>query len=158
MEMVSRSVVLSAGILTCACAIAMPDSAKVPSKAKTFTCAPQSLSASSTLKIHMSVPHAWELGIRSPSGEFYFLTSCESDMRAPSLRNLDCDAFSQLSTLELKVSELAAPFAGSGYGRTGSVFREKGRYIVVLAKNLETEHQPNTFNRCEVNYTNSETQ
>jgi len=79
-------------------------------------------------------------------------------MRAPSLRNLDCDAFSQLSTLELKVSELAAPFAGSGYGRTGSVFREKGRYIVVLAKNLETEHQPNTFNRCEVNYTNSETQ
>ena len=152
MEVVLRFVLFCVGALACASAAAMPDSAKVPSKAKTFTCAPKSLSSASTLTIRMSIPHAWELGVRSPSGEFYFLASCESDMRAPSLQNLNCDAFSQLSTLELKVSELAAPFARSGYKQTRPVFREKGRYTIFLAKNLETENQPNTFDRCEVDY------
>ena len=150
--MLVRSAVLWASAFACACAMAMPDPAKVPSKAKVFTCAPKALSPRSTLTIHMSTPHAWELGIRSPSGEYYFLASCEADMRASSLRDLDCDAFSQSPTLELKVSELAAPFAGSGYKQTRSVFREKGRYIVFLAKNLETENRPNSFNRCEINY------
>jgi hypothetical protein len=130
----------------------MPDSTKVPNKARTFTCAPKSLSVGSTLTIQMSVPHAWELGVRAPTGEFYFLASCESDMRASSVQGLDCDAFSKTPRLELRVSDLAAPFAGSGYKQTRSVFREKGRYIFLLAKNLETENQPNTFNRCEVNF------
>ena len=73
-------------------------------------------------------------------------------MRAKSLQSLDCDAFSRTPTLELRVSELAAPFAGSGYRQARTVFQEKGRYIFVLAKNLETENPPNRVNRCEVDF------
>jgi hypothetical protein len=74
-------------------------------------------------------------------------------MRASSLQRLDCDAFSTTPTLELRVSELAAPFAGSGYKQKRSVFREKGRYIFLLAKNLETENPPNRVSRCDVDFT-----
>jgi hypothetical protein len=133
-------------------AVAIPDSSKVPNKARTFSCTPKSALPGSTLTIQMSVPHPWELGVRTPSGEFHFLASCESGMRASSLKEVDCDAFSKTPKLELRLSELVAPYAGSGYKETRPVFREKGRYIFLLAKNLETENQPNSINRCEVNF------
>ena len=152
-KMLARLALLSAGLLACASATALPDAKKIPDKATSFTCTPQTLPANSTVTIDMSVPHGWELGVRDPKGEFFILTSCAANIRAISLQDLGCEAFSKLPRLQLRISELAAPYAGSAYKGVRPVFKEKGRYVFFLAKNLETENEPDTYNRCEVDFT-----
>ena len=84
---------------------------------------------------------------------FYFLTSCESELRAVSFESLECAAFATLAKVTLDVSTLKAPTAGSGYKETKMVFLENGQYTFLLAKNLETENTEATVNSCEVTYT-----
>jgi hypothetical protein len=153
LKMLARLAVLSAGVFACAASAALPDAKKIPDKAASFSCTPQSLPANSTVTIDMSVPHGWELGVRDPRGEFFYLTSCAANIRAISLQELGCEAFSKLPRLQLRISELAAPYAGSAYKAVRPVFKEKGRYVFFLAKNLEKEHEPDTYNRCEVDFT-----
>jgi hypothetical protein len=147
-----RHVALVAGTTFCVIAMAMPESSAVPEKARVFSCTPTTLSDGRTLTIHMSVPHPWELGVWTPDGEFHFLASCEAEMRASSLRSLDCDAFAKTPEIKLSVATLEAPFASSGYATVRAVFRKKGRYTFLLAKNLETENDASSVNRCVVTY------
>jgi hypothetical protein len=132
--------------------IGVADSLGIPDKAAQFECSLAASDGEATLTIRISTPHAQELGVWGPDNEFYFLTACEPDLRAESLKTLECAAFTKLKQLTLDVATLKAPTAGSGYKDVETVFRKNGRYTFMLAKNLETENTSATVNKCRVSY------
>jgi hypothetical protein len=125
---------------------------RIPYKAKIFECTPSKVAAKSTLRIRISTPHACELGVVDPAGDFYFLIAGDSDLRADQLKTLECDVFAKLSELKLKVSDLRARPAIAGYKESRLVFRLKGTYTFALSQNLETENTDETINECSVTY------
>jgi hypothetical protein len=124
----------------------------IPDKATHFACAPTKLHHGNVLSISVSVPHGTDLGIWSPKKEFFFVYSCDDQIRAPGWKDVDCAAFANLSRITIDTSSFEAAAASPGAG-TKRVFSANGAYTVLLAKNLETENTARSTNRCIVQYT-----
>jgi hypothetical protein len=143
-----------------AIAVLMPASSAYPSdaiplKAKVFACLPQTLHRGDNLTIRVSAPHGTDLGIRSPGNDFFFVYSCDERIRSTQWKGVNCEEFAKQSLITIPVSALESTSTKSQTPRQ-RVFAEPGRYTVFLAKNLETENNEASVNRCSVRFSPNE--
>ena len=125
---------------------------EVASSKPWLSCSPARVRTDVTLVVHKSVARRLEFGVWSPSGDFYFLHSCDEALRTDSLRKMSCESFAKKSALRLRTSTLLAPNAASGYEKRSAVFTLPGKYVFLLAENLETENTSEAVARCNVQY------
>lgn len=103
------------------------------------------------LLIEISVPHATDLGIRTPGNEFFFVYSCDARTRSPKWQNFDCDSFAKLARITIDPATFEARLM-EPHAKKRRVFSPSGPYTVLLGKNLETENTEQTLSRCSVQF------
>jgi hypothetical protein len=126
----------------------------IPTKAKHFSCSPAVLSKGDKVSIRVSSPHGTDLGVRTPSNTFYFVYSCDTSLRSPQWKEIECETFSRRQRITID----PASFRASGTAQMADskldvVFKAPGVYTILLAKNLETENTDETLNMCQVRVT-----
>jgi hypothetical protein len=146
----ARSVVLAVSVASLGFAQAGKSSAAPQLR---LMCSPDHVRNHAMLHISKLNVGPVELGVRTPSGEFFFIYSCEERLRVEPLRQLSCEAFAAAKTLRLEPSTLVALSSSSGYKQELPVFAQPGAYELMLAKNLETENTQATVARCKVHFT-----
>jgi hypothetical protein len=146
-----RAIVLLSAITVAAVASADYPFDGIPLKAKNFACSPQTLHRGDELTIRVSAPHGTDLGIWTPANEFFFVYSCDQRIRSTQWRDVDCEAFARQLRIAIAVSTLESVSTKLQSSRQ-RVFAEPGRYTVLLAKNLETENDEASVNRCNVEF------
>lgn len=107
-----------------------------------FTCNPKTVTADHFLTITPGMPHAGELAIVNPKGEFFFIAQRDLAGSIPS------NVFKGIATLQIHVGTFMAHRWRAGAPDYEVVFSEPGTYKLLLGDALESD--AGTHQTCEI--------
>ena len=109
----------------------------LPAVAEKLTCSPEALTDDVVLNIDMKVPHAGELAIVRPDGEYFFVAQ-RVQGQTP-VRAIPSDIFRNILTLRISPKTFVAHRWRKDAPDYELVFTQPGTYKIILGEPLESD-------------------
>jgi hypothetical protein len=123
--------------------VTQPDSPELPEPhfvadaQKEIAFATDTLYSGDTLKIKFKTPHAKDLAITDPDGNFFFVVYAYNDPTKPSL--VDWNGFENMDQLEIITNKTKVNPWNASSKENQLIFTKTGPYEINLSENLETD-------------------
>lgn len=114
---------------------------------RSMKCEPRSIVPGQSLRIDMPSPHAGELAVVAPDGDYFFIA--QRDMESSEALVIPSELFRGISVLAVSVDSFVARRWRAGAAASELVFDKPGTYKVVLGEPVESDAGGNV-QVCEV--------